>query len=46
MQKITQEILSSTCLKTAFEELFQEIVEAPLIKNLYLIIYIQPDKET
>jgi len=42
IQKITQEILSSTCLKTAFEKLFQEITEALHIrysfkKYLYLI---------
>jgi len=44
MQKITKKILSSTHLKTAFEKLFQEIVEALLI-DLYLKVYLQPDKE-
>jgi len=34
--KITQEILSSTCQKTAFIKLFQKTVEAPFIKSLIL----------
>jgi len=34
MQKITQEILSSTCQKTAFEKLFPKTVKALLVKYL------------